>query len=91
MPVYISLARLERAEMASTGLHFRALNMAHSYRFNYGLEFPSLNAIPLSIRYAQRLALPSKPLMPPSVKWFGVLTKSSRSHPYGENNAQGNR
>lgn len=61
MPVYMTLTRIERAELASTGLHFRSLNMAFAYRFNYGLEFPALNAIPLSIRYAQRLALPSKP------------------------------
>lgn len=52
--------RIEWAEMASTGLHYRALNTILAYRFNYGLEFPSLNAVPLSIRYAQRLALPGK-------------------------------
>lgn len=82
MPVWMTLMRIERAEMASTGLHFRALNVAFAYRFNYGLEFPSLNAVPICIRYTQQLALPSK--LPSYCPWeYDVLTRSSRGYPYG--------
>ena len=68
MPLWRTLTKIEKPGMASTGLHLRSLNMAFAYRFNYGLDFPSLNAIPLSIRYAQRLALPSKSCKLPFVR-----------------------
>lgn len=70
MTVWMTLTRIERAEVASTGLHYRALNTVFAYRFNYSLEFPSLNAIPLCIRYAQRLVLPGKRHSSPIANMF---------------------
>ncbi|SPO05815.1 related to polymerase I core factor (CF) subunit [Cephalotrichum gorgonifer] len=61
VPWLLAFTRLEREELPTDRLHFRALHMALAYRFNYGLEFPSLNAMPLSIHYTQRLALPNLP------------------------------